>query len=29
MDILLRKHKEDVALNVLNREGEGQVKITL
>jgi glycogen debranching enzyme len=29
MDILLRKHQTDVALNVLNREGEGPVKITL
>lgn len=29
MDILLRRHEADVALNVLNREGGGQVKITL
>jgi glycogen debranching enzyme len=29
MDILLRKHEADVALNVLNRDGDGQVKITL
>lgn len=29
MDILLRKHEADVALNVLKREGGGQVKITL
>ncbi|MHA1564955.1 MAG: amylo-alpha-1,6-glucosidase [Alphaproteobacteria bacterium] len=29
LDILLRKHQTDVALNVLSREGDGQVKITL
>ena len=29
MDIRLRRHEADVALNVLNRDGEGQVKITL
>ena len=29
MDILLRKHEADVAVNVLHREGKGRVAITL